>query len=257
MAPPRVVLLSLLGFVLGLYMARPAGGGAAEAPVQPAPTKEGRPRLTDSLVSEVRPLWRSVVEHRFTDELAAGTLDLGVLKCYLIQDHRFLDAFVVLLSSMVSAARSLPDRIPGCQFLALITGKENTYFERSFEALGVTPTERTTTPNATATSSFIQLMRDAARVGSLGEKLAVLVVAEWTYQSWGERVLPNAVSEPFYYREWVDLHSGEYFGSVVDYLRRLLDSEADHLDEAGMDAVRRRFQTAVQLEKQFFDACYN
>lgn len=25
-----------------------------------------------------------------------------------------------------------------CQFLALITGKENTYFERSFEALGVT-----------------------------------------------------------------------------------------------------------------------
>ena len=37
----------------------------------------------------------------------------------------------------------------------------------------------------------------------------------------GERVLPVAVTEPFYCREWVDLHCGEYFGSVVEYLRSL------------------------------------
>ena len=29
-----------------------------------------------------------------------------------------------------------------------------------------------------------------------------------SYQSWGERVLPVAVQEPFTCREWVDLHSG-------------------------------------------------
>jgi len=33
-------------------------------------------------------------------------------------------------------------RFGSCQFLALITGKENTYFERSFEALGVTDLQR-------------------------------------------------------------------------------------------------------------------
>lgn len=54
---------------------------------------------------------------------------------YLIQDHRFLDSFVVLLASMVAHARCLEDRIFGCQFLALVTGKENTYFERCFQAL--------------------------------------------------------------------------------------------------------------------------
>ena len=81
--------------------------------------------------------WEAVVNHRFTDELAAGTIDNAVLARYLIQDHRFLDSFVVLLSSMVAAAPTLADRVPGCQFLALITGRENTYFERSFVALGV------------------------------------------------------------------------------------------------------------------------
>ena len=31
-----------------------------------------------------------------------------------------------------------------------------------------------------------------------------------SYQSWGERVLPVAVQEPFTCREWVDLHSGAH-----------------------------------------------
>ena len=212
--------------------------------------------FTDELAADAGPLWASVVGHKFTDELAAGTLDKAVLKCYLIQDHRFLDAFVVLLSSMIAAARALPDRIPGAQFLALITGKENTYFERSFSALGVTATERELTPNATATEAFIELMRHAARSGSLGEMLAVLVVAEWSYASWGERVLPAAVAEPFYFREWVDLHSGPYFGSVVEYLRTLLDREAKLIGDEEKARVRARFAAATQLEKDFFDTCY-
>ena len=111
-------------------------------------------------------------------------------------------------------------------------------------------------PNATATEGFIRLMRDAARSGSLSEMLAVLVVAEWSYQTWGERVLPVAVSGPFYYREWVDLHSGEYFGSVVEYLRSLLDREASLLDDDGLQRVRARFAAAAQLEKDFFDHCF-
>jgi hypothetical protein len=134
-------------------------GDAADAPG----------RFTDALVDEVRETWDSVVKHKFTDQLAAGTLDLSILKCYLIQDHRFIDAFVVLLSSMIAHARKLEDRIPGAQFLGLITGKENTYFERSFEALGVTKREREETPDAPAMSGFQGVMRDAAKSGSLGE----------------------------------------------------------------------------------------
>lgn len=72
-------------------------------------------RFTDSLARDVNAVWQQVINHKFTDQLAAGTLDKEVLKCYLIQDHRFLDAFVVLLSSMIAHARSLEDRIPGAQ----------------------------------------------------------------------------------------------------------------------------------------------
>ena len=143
------------------------------------------PRFTDELRALAGSKWDAVVEHRFTDELAAGTIADGVLARYLIQDHRFLDAFVVLLSSMIAAAPTLADRIPGCQFLALITGRENTYFERSFEALGVDKAAREDTPNAPPTSAFDSLMREAAKA-SYPEMLAVLVVAEWRC-SWAHR----------------------------------------------------------------------
>ena len=51
----------------------------------------------------------------------------------------------------------MQDRIPGCQFLGLITGKENTYFERSLEALGVGEKERYIASELPSTSAFCSL----------------------------------------------------------------------------------------------------
>eukprot|EP00978_Attheya_sp_CCMP212_P047876 scaffold442861_cov59-Attheya_sp.AAC.1 len=105
-------------------------------------------RFTDELKAAAGEQWDRVIQHKFTKELASGTIDREVMKRYLIQDHRFLDAFIILLASIIAHARSLEDRIPGCQFLALITGKENTYFERCFEKLSISAEDRTAIPDA-------------------------------------------------------------------------------------------------------------
>lgn len=216
-----------------------------------------RPRFTDHLREKVADQWERVINHRFTNELSAGTIDRNVLRRYLIQDHRFLDSFVVLLASMVAKARCLSDRIPGCQFLAVVTGEENTYFERCFEKLGCAdPTDRECIPHAPCTAGFINLMRDVSANGTLGEILSVLVVCEWSYLSWGSRVLANTNREDFVTYEWVDLHSGAAFEGVVEYLRGLLDKEGDLLDEKGRKACESRFVEAVRLEEEFFDNAY-
>ena len=81
-----------------------------------------------------------------------------------------MDAFIILLASVISNARSLEDRIPGCQFLAHISGAENTYFERYFlKLLGdLHEKHRKEIPNHDCTSVFINLMVDVSRKGSLG-----------------------------------------------------------------------------------------
>jgi thiaminase/transcriptional activator TenA len=97
-------------------------------------------------------------------------MDFIVLTRYLIQDFQFLDAFVILLASVIANARNLEDRIPGCQFLAVITGAENTYFDRSLRKLLGDSHENVMKdmPTHACTSNFIKLMLDVSRHGTLG-----------------------------------------------------------------------------------------
>lgn len=214
-------------------------------------------RFTERLRLAHADAWEAATRHPMTDAIAAGTVPEDVYKQYLVQDHKFLDAFSVLLSSAVSHARKLEDRIPGAQFLAVILGPENTYFERSFSALGVSASERATAPTAT-TSRFISLMRMAAASGELAEMLAVLVVAEWVYLTWGERAASSRAADlPFWFGEWIDLHAGTNFEGVVAYLRELLDAEAEHMDAAVQQRTERTFGLALRLEIDFWDQAWH
>lgn len=212
--------------------------------------------FTDDLRNAAGSQWDRVVTHKFTYELAAGTIDRFVLRRYLVQDFRFLDSFVVLLASMIAHCRTLEDRIPGCQFLAMITGKENTYFERCFVALDCNVEMRAKIPDAPCTIGFCSVMRLVATEGSLGEMLAVLVVCEWSYLTWGQHVEKSTVRDDFCTYEWVDLHSGPLFAQVVAYLRQLLDAEGKTMNALEKERCKKRFLQAVQLEEDFFEYAY-
>ena len=82
--------------------------------------------FTEYLKNQTLNTWREATEHPMTDAIGQGTVPHEVMRRYLIQDHKFIDAFVVLLSSMIAHASNLEDRIPGAQFLGLITSRANT-----------------------------------------------------------------------------------------------------------------------------------
>jgi len=199
--------------------------------------------------------WDAIRTHPFTEELGRGTLPVHKMQRYLVQDHRFIDHFVRLLAAAVVAAPTLKDRIPGCQFLALVTGPENTYFERCFTALGVDDAQRFDAPDAPETTAFKDLMAQARTSESFATMVAVLVVAEWIYLEWATRVAPLKPKD-FWFSEWIDLHTGDYFASVVAYLRGQLDAVEPTLSAKDRQAAAQAFGDAVRLEKAFFDMAY-
>jgi thiaminase/transcriptional activator TenA len=92
------------------------------------------------------------------------------------------------------------------------------------------------------------------------EKLSVLVVAEWSYLTWGENVLSCTKRDggaDFTTYEWVDLHAGEYFKSVIECLRGLLDKEGTLINDEGRVKCKKTFLHVVDLEERFFDMAYN
>jgi len=212
-------------------------------------------RASERLRRAAEPDWSAAVEHRFVQELAAGTIDAAVMRRYLVQDYQFVDAFVVLLGATIQAAPGFAQRLELGRFLGLVVSAENTYFERSFDALEVPPAARETPALAPPTADFRALMHEAAASGDYGSMVAVLTVAEWLYLSWAA---PVAGREPawFVLREWVALHSGPAFEAWVAFLRAELDWAFEAGDEATRAAIAERFRRAVALERAFFDAAY-
>ena len=212
-------------------------------------------RPTDRLRDLSEPDWSAAVGHRFVSELAGGTLDHAVMRRYLVQDYQFLDSFVALLGAAIHAAPGLAQRIVLGRFLGLVVSDENTYFQRSFDALGVPEADRTAPALLPPTAGFQALMREAAAGGRWGEMLAVLTVAEWSYLTWASSV---ADRDPgwFVFREWITLHSGPGFESLVAFLRGELDRAWDASDEIERDRIASLFRRAVALERAFFDAAY-
>ncbi|GAA4842837.1 TenA family protein [Actinomycetospora corticicola] len=185
--------------------------------------------------------WEAAVGHRFVDELGAGTVDDAVLARYLAQDALFLDAFVALLGAAVAASDRPGPRMVVARQLGLVAGDEDDYFTRALARLGVTGPATPADP----TAGFLTLMDDARRSADYPTVMTVLLVAEWLYLDWAER-LGDAPSD-WLYAEWVELHRGPAFAAWVGFLR-------DEVDRVGADEPA--FARAVELELAFFEAAY-
>src|ERR1700740_85703 len=93
-------------------------------------------RVHEPFRAASEPSWSQAVEHRFVKELFAGAVPDAVMARYLIQDHRFLDSFLILLGAALASADTFEARLRLGRFIGLMSGEESTYFLSAFEALG-------------------------------------------------------------------------------------------------------------------------
>ncbi len=200
--------------------------------------------------------WTAAKNHRFVDEIFAGTVSEDVMRRYLTQDYQFIDGFVALLGMAIATADHFAPRVRFAQFAAMITSDENTYFIRAFDALGVPEGERHAPAVTSATAGLQALMQEAAASRSYANCLAVLTVAEWLYLDWADRpgaTLPAA----FIHAEWITLHNNRDFRSFVNWLRGELDRVGAASDPRQRESAADFFSRAVVFERAFFDHIYD
>lgn len=208
-------------------------------------------RFTEILLRQNQSTWSAAVNHRFVEELVTGTVDDRVMINYLIQDHRFLDSFLMLVGAAMASADTTEARLRFGRFAGMVSSEENTYFLRSFTALGVSEEQRLARPDTAPTAGFKAIMREAAATRSYAAVLTVLNVAEWLYYDWASRAA-RPLPENFVYAEWVTLHDNPDFNAFVAFIRAELDRVGPEAEEVCGDLFHR----AVALEKAFFDAAY-
>ena len=217
--------------------------------------RTGDARFTEWLRQQAEPAWSEAAGHRFTRELADGTLADTVMRGYLVQDYSFLDSFVRLVASAIVKAPSLADRIPLGRFLGAVSGEENTYFHRAFDALSVPEVDRSRPMLRPTTRAFHEVMADAISAEGYEETLAPLVVFEWLYNAWATAVADRQ-PETFLHREWITIHANQQFDAFVAWLRDQLNRNGPRLSPDRQEHIAEAFCRTVQLEKAFFDDAY-
>ncbi|MEM7224178.1 MAG: TenA family protein [Pseudomonadota bacterium] len=212
-------------------------------------------RFTDRLKAAAEPHWSQAVGHRFTAELAADSLPDSVYRRYLIQDYAFLDALARLVAMTIAAAPGMAPKSRLAAFLAAVTGDENHYFLRSFEALGVDESAwREAEPNP-VTGALEEVMMAAGRSGDYAKCLSVLLPAEWIYLSWAQAASGPAPAR-FYLKEWIDLHVDPSFAAFVGWLRTELDDHGGAAEVTRKGELEALFRRVAELEVAFFEAAY-
>lgn len=216
--------------------------------------ESGHDRFTDYLQASAEPAWTEATEHRFTEQLLADEVDDAVFRRYLVQDYAFVRTLASVIARAAAEAPTLAAKAEFAGFLGAVTTDEDDYFRRSFDALDVPEVDREDPELTATTAGFDDLLRRAAAEGDYAETLAVLVPAEWIYLSWASRAEERP--DRFYLAEWIDLHSGEEFEAVVEFLRSELDAVGPELSPRRERAVRRLFERTVAYEVAFFDDAY-
>lgn len=209
-------------------------------------------RFTDELREANHDTWEAAINHPFTKELFAGTLDDAIMASYLVQDYQFFDVGMRLYCSAAAAVDSTATRMRLCQCIGALAGDENTYFQRSFEELGVTEEILWGTQPNKATAGFIDLMEEAIASDSWPAQLAILLIGEWIYLDWALKA-PEQRPERFIHNEWIELHDFPEFHDRVAFFRE----EADKLEGEDREIFADFFARGVQFEYDFFDAAYN
>ncbi|AEN04827.1 transcriptional activator, TenA family [halophilic archaeon DL31] len=177
----------------------PGGVGGVTATFDAYATDRTDARFTDWLRARSEPDWTDAVEHRFVHELADGTVDDAVFRRYLVQDYAFVWTLTGVFGYAVGQAPTMDAKASLTGFLGTLTDEENDYFERSFDALGVSPDERTDPVPADATEAFEDLLTRAALEGEYEETLAE------SKPDALELVLTGGHEEPDYLTEVSDL----------------------------------------------------
>jgi thiaminase/transcriptional activator TenA len=207
----------------------------------------------DSLCAELRagsdPIWRSLHEHPFIRELAAGTLPLEKFRFYLEQDLLYLPEHARAIAVAAAKAADLEELGRFASALATLVKveipEEREWLERVV-ALGAEDRggARAMAPATLAYTSH--LISVAFRGGPL-EIMTALMPCAWSYEEIARR-LEGEVGEHPAYTDWVGFFASDGYGAIVSEMREQLDELGSRSSPSRRRELAAIFDTSGRLE---------
>ncbi len=199
----------------------------------------------------IEPIYDSILQHPFNQELAKGTLAKEKFQFYMKQDSLYLVDFARALAIAASRSTNTDDLVLLLDFSKGAIIAERGLHEFYFNFYGI----KLDVEKAPGCFTYTNFLIASASHASYEESLAALLPCFWIYQRVGEHIHKTAAAENPY-QKWIDMYSGEEFQQVVQSAIDLTDSVAKDANEKQLKKMQEAFVTSTRLEWMFWDSAY-
>ena len=197
--------------------------------------------------------WDAMQSHRFVTDIEHDRLPPDVFRRYLVFEHGFVETALQILGHAMVKAPAFAQRRRLVVMLHALSEGQLVWFDECFETLGIAPADAM--PPA-AVQALGDGMLGVAAEGGYADIIAVMLAAEWMYETWCIRVARGRIGDPIL-AAWIDLHVSPDFRGAVAWLHGEIEREAASLDQPGRDRLAALFGHALRLEIAFHEAAYD
>jgi len=208
-------------------------------------------KFSEQAWAAIEPIYQSIIEHPFNQELAKGTLAKEKFQFYMKQDSLYLVDFARALAIAASRAENPDDLVLLLDFSKGAILAERGLHEFYFDFYGI----KLDVDRAPGCFSYTNFLISTATHKSYEESLAALLPCFWIYREVGMHIHGSAAPDNPY-QKWIDMYSGEEFREIVQNAIDLTDRVAKGVNPQQAQRMQEAFVISTRLEWMFWDSAY-
>ncbi|GAB3020475.1 thiaminase II [Spirosoma pulveris] len=207
--------------------------------------------FTDQLWQDISPIYTSILEHGFVNELMAGNLPSPTFQYYIQQDALYLTDFSRALNQLAARATTPDDMLTFTQFAQNAILVERALHETYFALYDIQPGMEKM-PACFAYTNYL-LATTSSQPIAVGA--AAVLPCFWIYRQVGKHIYERAIQENPY-RSWIDTYAGDAFDQSVNQMLALTDAYAETAGNQERASMREAFRVSSRLEWYFWNDAY-
>lgn len=212
--------------------------------------------ICESLRADCDELWRSLPDHPFLRELAAGTLPIDRFRFFVEQDVEFLEATMQALGFGLARARDETEIRLLLDEAALIADRELETERRLLARVEhISGPSALPVIQAPATVAYAGWLVATAVRGDPLDLLVALHPCVWSYAFIARELESDLVEHPIY-TDWIRFFAGEDYAAAIDERTAALDALLGPLSEPRIAHLSRLFTMGTRLEILFWDMAH-
>lgn len=200
----------------------------------------------------ITPVYQSIKEMPFINELKDGVLPVEKFQFYIQQDACYLEHFARALALIGARATRLDDALSFIRFAENAIVVENALHGSYFVDFGVKAAESP----APACHHYIHFLKSTAALDAVEIAMAAVLPCFWIYKQIGDHIYHSTNNPDNRYKKWIDTYAGEEFGLAVKSAIEICDRAAAGTTEAVRAGMTEAFISASRLEFDFWDGAY-